>query len=131
MSNVTLDALITALTPKQIKTKIYETLSDLNASTTAWNPGGVARLMIAVFSIVSVRERRWFWATRPGRALAAALAAALLAGTGATFSGLAGFAPLPAWQIVALAAYAIVACLLLNDALKIVLIRRLAPAAAG
>lgn len=53
MSNVTLDALITALTPKQIKTKIYETLSDLNASTTAWNPGGVARLMIAVFSIVA------------------------------------------------------------------------------
>ena len=88
-------------------------------------------LCFAVFSIVSVRERRWFWATRPGRALAAALAAALLAGTGATFSGLAGFAPLPAWQIVALAAYAIVACLLLNDALKIVLIRRLAPAAAG
>ena len=87
-------------------------------------------LFFAVFSIVSVRERRWFWATRPGRALSAALAADLLVGTAVTFSGLAGFAPLPAWQAVALIAYAMAACLLVNDALKVVLIRRLVPAAA-
>jgi len=87
-------------------------------------------LYFAVFSIVSVRERRRFWATKPGRALAAALAADLVVGTAVTYSGLAGFSPLPVWQTLALIAYAMVACLAVNDAAKVVLIRRLVPATA-
>jgi hypothetical protein len=53
MSPVSLEALITPLTPKQIKTAMYEKLALLGASTTAWNPGGVARLMIAIFAVVA------------------------------------------------------------------------------
>jgi plasma-membrane proton-efflux P-type ATPase len=87
-------------------------------------------LYFAVFSIVSVRARRWFWATKPGRVLAAALAADLVVGTAVTYSGLAGFSPLPVWQTLALIAYAMVACLAVNDAVKVVLIRRLTPATA-
>lgn len=74
--------------------------------------------------------RRRFWATTPGGLLAAALAADLLLGTAATYTGLAGLAPLPAGQILALLAYSMLACLVLNDAIKAALIRRLVPAAA-
>ena len=38
-------------------------------------------LYFAVFSIVSARERRWFWATMPSKTLMAALTPDLLAGT--------------------------------------------------
>jgi H+-transporting ATPase len=47
-------------------------------------------LYFAVFSIVSVRERRWFWATAPSKILLSTLAAETLAGTVLTFVGFPG-----------------------------------------
>jgi len=82
-------------------------------------------LYLAVFSILSVRERRWFAATWPGRGLALALAADVLIGTVLGRMGLQGLGPLPWWQVGAIFAYAAVACLLVNDALKLVVLRRL------
>ncbi len=87
-------------------------------------------LYFAVFSIVSARERRWFWSTRPSGTLVAALSADALTGTVLTRVGLPGLAPLPWHQTLAIFAYATVSCLLVNDALKVALIRGLAPSAA-
>jgi plasma-membrane proton-efflux P-type ATPase len=86
-------------------------------------------LYFAVFSIVSVRERRWFATTKPGTLLLVALAADLIVGTAVTLSGLAGLMPLPWWQTLSVLAYAMVSCLVVNDAIKIALIKRLVPAA--
>ena len=88
-------------------------------------------LYFAVFSIVSARERRWFWATMPSKTLVAALMADALVGTVLTFVGLPGLLPLPWWQTLAIFVYAMVSCLVVNDALKVAMIKRLVPAAAA
>jgi H+-transporting ATPase len=80
-------------------------------------------LYFAVFSVVSARERRAFWATRPSRALVAALVADALTGTVLTRVGLPGLLPLPWSQTLAIFAYAMLACLVVNDAMKVVMIR--------
>jgi hypothetical protein len=80
-------------------------------------------LYFAVFSIVSVRERRWFWATLPSTIFLSTLAAEAIAGTALTLAGLPGLAPLPWWQTLAVLVYAVVACLGVNDALKVAMIQ--------
>jgi H+-transporting ATPase len=85
-------------------------------------------LYFAVFSIVSARERRWFGATMPSQTLVAALVADALAGTGLTLVGLPGLMPLPGWQMLAIFVYAMVACLVVNDAVKVAMIKWLVPA---
>jgi magnesium-transporting ATPase (P-type) len=85
----------------------------------------LALLYFAVFSIVSARERRGFWTSLPGKGLAAALALDAVIGTALTVAGLPGLAPLPWWQVGAIFAYALAACLGVNDALKAAMIRRL------
>jgi plasma-membrane proton-efflux P-type ATPase len=88
-------------------------------------------LYFAVFSIVSARERRWFWSTTPSKTLMAALAADALTGTVLTFVGLPGLRPLPGRQTLAIFAYAMVSCLIVNDALKVAMIRWRVPTAAA
>jgi H+-transporting ATPase len=80
-------------------------------------------LYFAVFSVVSARERRWFWSTMPGKTLMAALLTDALAGTVLTFVGLPGLRPLPWWQTLAIFAYALISCLVVNDALKVAMIK--------
>jgi len=84
-------------------------------------------LYFAAFSIVSARERRRFWASRPGKTLVAALALDVLAGTILTRLGLPGLMPLPWGQALSIFIYASIACLGLNDTLKVALIKRLDP----
>ena len=88
-------------------------------------------LYFCVFSIVSVRERRWFWATMPSKPFLASLAAGALAGTALTFVGLPGLLPLPWSQTLVVFVYTMVACLVVNDALKVAMINLLVPAAAA
>jgi magnesium-transporting ATPase (P-type) len=80
-------------------------------------------LYFAVFSVVSARERHWFWATLPSKTLAGALVADALTGTVLTFVGLPGLMPLPWWQTLAVFVYAMVACLGVNDAVKVAMIK--------
>jgi NADH:ubiquinone oxidoreductase subunit 2 (subunit N) len=80
-------------------------------------------LYFAAFSVVSARERRWFWATRPSKTFLSALAADALTGTVLTFVGLPGLMPLSWWQTLAIFAYAMVACLGVNDAVKVAMIK--------
>jgi len=86
-------------------------------------------LYFAVFSIVSARERHWFWATMPSKTLIGALTADALIGTLLTFVGIPGLAPLPVSQMLIIFVYAMVACLLMNDAVKVVLIKWRIPSA--
>lgn len=86
-------------------------------------------LYFAVFSVVSARERRWFWATMPSKSLMIALAADAFAGTLFALVGLPGLAPLPWSQMLAIFAFAMVSCLFVNDAIKVALIKRLVPTA--
>ncbi|MFA6007968.1 MAG: plasma-membrane proton-efflux P-type ATPase [Candidatus Shapirobacteria bacterium] len=88
-------------------------------------------LYFAAFSIVSARERRWFWTTRPSRTLVAAISAEVVIGTALTRIGLPGLMPLPWPQTLAIFAYALFACLVLNDTVKVVMIRWLVPFAVG
>jgi H+-transporting ATPase len=80
-------------------------------------------LYFAIFSVVSARERHWFWATLPSKTLVGALMAATLTGTVLTFVGLPGLMPLPWGQTLAVFAYAMVACLGVNDAVKVAMIK--------
>ena len=80
-------------------------------------------LYFAVFSVVSARERSWFWASLPSKTFLLALAVDALAGTVLTFVGLPGLKPLLWWQMVAVFVYAMVACLGVNDAAKVAMIK--------
>ncbi|HXJ21008.1 MAG TPA: plasma-membrane proton-efflux P-type ATPase [Polyangia bacterium] len=86
-------------------------------------------LYFAVFSVMSARERRPFWSTMPSKALMAALVADALTGTILTRVGLPGLMPLPWSQTLALFGLAMVSCLVVNDALKVVMIRWRVPTA--
>ena len=86
-------------------------------------------LYFAVFSIVSARERHRFWATIPSKPLVGALMADALIGTILTFTGLPGLMPLPWWQPFAIFLYAMVSCLVVNDAIKVAMIKWRAPVA--
>lgn len=80
-------------------------------------------LYFAVFSVVSARERHWFWATLPSKTFMSALAADAIIGTLLTFMGLPGLMPLPWWQTLGVFVYAMVSCLVLNDAVKVAMIK--------
>ena len=86
-------------------------------------------LYFAVFSVVSARERRAFWSTMPGKALIAALIVDPLVGTILTRVGLPGLVPLPWPQTLGILFYAMVACLVVNDAIKVVMIKWRVPTA--
>jgi plasma-membrane proton-efflux P-type ATPase len=80
-------------------------------------------LYFAVFSVVSARERSWFWATLPSKTFLSALAADALVGTVLTRVGLPGLMPLPWTQTFAIFVFAMVSCLIVNDAVKVALIK--------
>ena len=86
-------------------------------------------LYFAVFSVVSARERHWFWTTMPSRTLMGALLADTITGTILTRVGLPGLLPLPWSQTSAIFAYALVACLIVNDTVKVVMIKWRVPTA--
>lgn len=83
-------------------------------------------LFFAVFSIVSARERRRFWASAPSRSLLAALAADVVLGAALPFVGLPDLPALPWWQSLVVFGYAAAACLLVNDSVKVLMLERLA-----
>jgi H+-transporting ATPase len=80
-------------------------------------------LFFALFSLLSVRERRAFWASAPSTALSLGLAADACAGVLVSVHGLAELRPLPASELAVVVGYALVCSLLLNDLVKRMLIR--------
>jgi len=86
-------------------------------------------LYFAVFSVLSARERRTFWSTMPSKTLVVALMADALIGTALTCLGLPGFQRLPWSQTLTIFSYAMISCLVINDALKVMMIKWRVPAA--
>ncbi|MBS0588465.1 MAG: plasma-membrane proton-efflux P-type ATPase [Proteobacteria bacterium] len=84
----------------------------------------------AVFSIVSARERHFFWDTMPSTTLLIALISVTLIGTALTFLQLPGLEALPWQQTLAIFAYAMASCLAVNDVIKVALIKWLPLSAA-
>jgi plasma-membrane proton-efflux P-type ATPase len=84
-------------------------------------------LYFAVFSVASARERGWFWETVPSKTFMLAIVADAVVGTALTFVGLQGLTRLPWWQMLAVFAYAMVSCLIVNDAIKVAMIKWLVP----
>ena len=80
-------------------------------------------LYFGVFSVVSARERHWFWTSLPSKTFLFALAADAITATILTFVGLPGLMPLPWWQTLAVFVYAMVSCLVLNDTVKVAMIK--------
>jgi magnesium-transporting ATPase (P-type) len=85
----------------------------------------------AIFSIVSARERHFFRATMPSRTLVIALVSVTFLGTTLTFLGLPGLITLPWQQTLAIFAYAMISCLVVNDTIKVAMIKWRIPTAAA
>ena len=88
-------------------------------------------LYFAAFSIVSARERHWFWKTLPSGTVLIAIMAEIFFGTALTCVGLPGLIPLPWWQPLFILVFAMCTCLILNDAVKVAMIRWRVPLAAA
>jgi magnesium-transporting ATPase (P-type) len=81
-------------------------------------------LFFALFSIVSIRERRAFWASRPSGVLIVALTADACVGAVIGVRGLAELRPLPPGEMALIIGYALICSLLVNDLVKSILIAR-------
>lgn len=80
----------------------------------------------ALFSIVSARERRHFWASWPSGTLIAALRLDGVAGTALSVAGIPGLTPVP-WHQTGFVLVAAMTCsLVINDFVKAALFRRTA-----
>jgi H+-transporting ATPase len=75
-------------------------------------------LFFALFSLLSVRERRAFWKSRPSAALAASLAAAAVGGIVIGILGVAELSPLPIAESLVLFGYSAICSLGPNDLVK-------------
>ena len=81
-------------------------------------------LFFAIFSILSVRERRAFWASMPSAVLSVALCADAAAGLLVGWHGLAELKPLPAGETAIIIGYACAFSLVANDFVKAALMAR-------
>ena len=77
-----------------------------------------------LFSVVSVRERHWFFKSFPSKMLLLTLASDTIIGTALTYIGLPRFSPLPWWQTFILFMFTMLSCLVFNDALKVAMIKK-------
>ncbi len=80
-------------------------------------------LFFALFSIVSLRERRHFWASAPSRTLTLALLADAVVGLGLPILDVPGLRSIPWTQSLLALGGALAAALVVNDPLKVALIR--------
>ncbi len=87
-------------------------------------------LFFALFSLVSIRERRVFWSSRPSGVLALALTVDGCVGVLIGTLGLGELAPLPLAQTAFVIGFALVCSLAINDPVKLLLIARQRTAAA-
>jgi hypothetical protein len=81
-------------------------------------------LFFALFSMISIRERRDWWASMQSRTLVAALTADAAAGLAIAAFGLGELQPLPLKETVVIVLAALASSLLINDQIKKVFIAR-------
>jgi magnesium-transporting ATPase (P-type) len=88
-------------------------------------------LFFALFSIMSIRERRAWWSSWPSKTLGIALFADGCAGLAIAYFGLGEFRPLPLPAMAFIAVLAMVLSLTLNDFVKAAYIKRVTAAASA
>jgi len=81
--------------------------------------------MSGYFTVLSVRERRHFWDSRPSRFLVSALVINSVIVYAISTHGIPGLTPIAPFEYLFVLAYSFAACLLLNDLVKVPLARRL------
>jgi len=81
--------------------------------------------MSGYFTVLSVRERRHFWESRPSRFLASALVINSVIVYVLSTYGIPGLTPITPFEYLLVLVYSFAACLLLNDLVKVPLARRL------
>ena len=81
-------------------------------------------LFFALTSLVSMRERRAFWKSRPSAALTVSLIAAAIVGIIIGHYGVAELAPLPMIESACIGGFAVVCALIPNDVVKTMLCAR-------
>lgn len=86
-------------------------------------------LYFALFSLVSARERRCFWASVPSTTLVVALVLDALVGTLLSTIGIPSLRPLPWEQTLTVFSAAMLCCLGVNDFVKVALLKRYATTA--
>jgi H+-transporting ATPase len=85
----------------------------------------------AIFSLLSVRERRHFWRSRPSRMLIAILGIEGLSSVLFATLGMPGLAPVPIAHTLIVVAYSFATALVLNDWVKVGLLRSLGMSPTG
>jgi H+-transporting ATPase len=83
-----------------------------------------ALLFFALFSIVSIRERRRWWASRPSMVLSIALFADACAGVAVGAFGLGELRPLQLPEMALIAGYSLLFSLIVNDFIKTAFLAR-------
>ena len=92
---------------------------DLRSNDAALNTFSfLCMLYMAAFSIFSVRERLYFWSTKPGNILLISFAFEIVVGTGLVSYGLSGMEALPWLQTLGIFIYSMISCLFVNDFIK-------------
>jgi len=81
--------------------------------------------MSGYFTVLSVRERRRFWESKPSRFLASALVINSAIVYAISTHGMPGLTRITRFEYLCVLVYSLVACLLLNDLVKVPLARRL------
>ncbi|MGE5336965.1 MAG: HAD-IC family P-type ATPase [Gemmatimonadota bacterium] len=81
-------------------------------------------LFFALFSIVSIRERRAFWASRPSRTLVIALASDACVGLAIGLVGLGELSSMPLATTAVVIVYSMACGLIVNDRVKVALLAR-------
>jgi len=81
-------------------------------------------LFFALFSIVSIRERRAFWASRPSTIFGAALLADALLGILIGAFGLVELRTISISHTALIIGFALVSCLGFNDLIKCIVLKR-------
>ena len=100
-------------------------LFDLGANDAALQTFSFQLLFyFALFSIVSIRERRRFWASRPSGVLTWALSGDAVVGTVLCLVGIPGLMPLRWTQTAMILVSAAICSLTINDSIKVALFRR-------
>lgn len=80
-------------------------------------------LFFALFSVVSIRERRAFWRSRPSAVLGSAVAADAFVAILIARFGLGELSPIPWSEIALIVGVSAICCLGVNDAAKVLFVR--------
>lgn len=86
----------------------------------------VILFFFAIFSLLSVREEGHFWQSRPSEILSAALAADAVAALVLSLVGVPGLVSLDWKSVAAIISYAFIFSLVINDFVKVILLRNMA-----